>query len=156
MKRILISGLMLVIPILSVEARAQDSATPKMAQDLLDKGSALFDTRDAGAMAATYDVDGELVLYMKDSSTGEWKTDARRGRSAVEEGYKEVFKDRSEGAKSKNTVEAAHLVGEDILLIHGKFKVDVSQDLEIPFLQTRARRDGKWQVLSMQLFVVKE
>lgn len=158
MKRYMAWGLMLLVPmaIMATTARGQDSPTVKMAQDILDKGSALFDTRDAGAMAATYAVDGELILYTKDQSSGEYKPDVRRGRAAIEAGYKQIFDDRSPGAKSKNTVEAAHMVGDDILLIHGTFKVDVSQSLTVQCLQTRARQDGKWLVLNMQIFAANE
>ena len=38
---------------LSLAARADDQDAKTLAQDILDKGSALFDKRDAAAMAAT-------------------------------------------------------------------------------------------------------
>ena len=127
-----------------------------MAQDILDKGSALFDTRDAGAMAATY-VGGWGVNSVHEGSV---KRRVQAGREAGPRGdrggLQKIFEDRSPGAKSKNTVEAAHMVGDDILLIHGTFKVDVSQSLTVQFLQTRARQNGKWQVLSMQIFAANE
>jgi hypothetical protein len=45
---------------LTLFARAEDKDAKTLAQDILDKGAALFDKRDAAAMAATYTEDAQL------------------------------------------------------------------------------------------------
>ena len=137
-------------------ALAADPAAQRLAQDILTKGAALFDTRDAAAMAATYTEDAELILFAKDKDTDTYKAQVTRGRSAIQRGYQDLFKDRKPGTRSRNVVEFAHFVGSDLLIIHGTFTLDVSQGVSFPFIQVRAKQGDKWLLMSLQLFIVKE
>ena len=51
---------------LSLAARAEDQDAKPLAQGILEKGAALFDKRDAAAMAATYTEDAQLEWIEKD------------------------------------------------------------------------------------------
>jgi hypothetical protein len=116
----------------------------------------LFDTRDAAAMAATYTEDAELSLLIKDKDTGTYRAQVTRGRSAIERGYQNIFKDRKAGTTSQNVVEYAHYIGTDLLIIHGTFTLDVNQEGSYSFVQVRAKQGEKWLIMSLQLFVVSE
>ena len=87
-------------------ASAADSAQDarSLTQDILTKGAALFDMRDAAAMAATYMEDADGIVVIKDNDTGTYKTQVTRGRSAIERGYQNIFKDRKPGTTSRNVV----------------------------------------------------
>jgi ketosteroid isomerase-like protein len=123
-------------------AQAQDqSGAKEAAQAVLTKGAALFDTRDASAMAATYLDDGELSIIAKSQTMGEYKAQTARGRSAIQAAYENLFKGRQPGTRSKNTVEFAHYVGPDLMVIHGRFDLDVDQPGgELPFVQIRVKQ----------------
>jgi ketosteroid isomerase-like protein len=153
MARFVILSLAFLLPTAPPPA---DQDAKQLAQAILTKGAALFDTRDAAAMAATYTEDAEIILVTKDEHTGTYKTQVTRGRSAIQRGYQDVFKDRKPGTTSRNVVEFAHFVGTDLLIIHGTFAVDVSQGSSFPFVQVRAKKGDKWLMLSLQLFVVSE
>ncbi len=142
--------------LLSNTATADDTDAKRLAQEILTKGAALFDTRDAAAMVATYMEDAEAILVIKDKDTGTYKTQVSRGRSAIERGYQNIFKDRKPGTKSQNLVEYAHFVGTDLLIVHGSFTLDVSQGVSFPFVQVRAKKGDKWLIMSLQVFVVSE
>ena len=86
-------------------ARAEDKDAKSLAQDLLDKGAASFDKRDAAAMAATYTEDAQLEWIEKDSASGAIKIDTKKGREEIEALYRDLFKDSKEATTSKNTVE---------------------------------------------------
>jgi ketosteroid isomerase-like protein len=137
-------------------ARAADTDAKQLAQDILTKGAALFDTRDAAAMAATFTEDAEASLLLKDKDMGKYKVQTSRGRSAIEQGYQNIFKTRNPGTTSRNTVEYAHFVGNDLLIIHGTFTLDVSKGLAFPFVQVRAKQGDQWLILSLQVFVIDE
>ena len=153
MARFAILSLALLLPTVAL---ADDTEAKKLAQDILTKGAALFDMRDATAMAATYMDDAEAILVIKDKDTGTYKPQVSRGRSAIEQGYKNIFKDRKPGTTSRNVVEYAHFVGTDLLIIHGTFTLDVSQEVSFPFVQVRAKKGDKWLMMSLQLFVISE
>jgi hypothetical protein len=142
--------------LLPTTAEADDTDAKNLAQDILTKGAALFDVRDAAAMAATYVEDAEVIIVIKDKDTGTFKTQVSRGRSAIENGYQNIFKDRKPGTKSRNLVEYAHFVGTDLMIVHGSFTLDVSQGVSLPFVQVRAKRGEKWLIMSLQIFVVSE
>jgi hypothetical protein len=78
MKHFAIFALVYVVP---VTLMAQEKDAKAVAQEVLDKGSALFDTRDAAAMAATYTEDAQLLWVDKDNSTGEIKVSVKKDRS---------------------------------------------------------------------------
>jgi hypothetical protein len=137
-------------------ARAADQNARQVAQDVLNKGAALFDTRDAAAMAGTYAEDAELSLLGKDNHTGVYKASVTRGRSAIERFYHHLYQCEKSGTTSRNVVEFAHLVGNDLLIIHGTFRPDVSRGGPIPFVQVRAKKGDRWLITSLQLFLVSE
>ena len=151
MKRFAIFALMLVVPI-SVRAQEKDAKT--VAQDVLDKGAALFDTRDATAMAATYTEDAQLLWIDKDSTTGEIKVTVKRDRTEIESLYHDLFKDAKEKTTSKNTVEFARFVGADLMVIHGVFQPNVDKQGKFPFVQTRVKQGEKWLIKNLQLYVI--
>jgi ketosteroid isomerase-like protein len=153
MARFVFLSLALVLPTV---APAADKDAKQLAQAILTKGAALFDTRDAAAMAATYTEDAELILFAKDKDTGTYKAQVTRGRSAIERAYQNIFTDRKPGTTSRNVVEFAHLIGSDLLIIHGTFSLDVSQGGSLPFVQVRAKKGDQWLLMSLQLFIVKE
>ena len=72
---------------LSVAAQAEDQDAKTVAQDVLDKGAALFDRRDAAVMAATYTEDAQLEWVEKDSGGGGIKIEtgraARRSKRSI-------------------------------------------------------------------------
>ena len=64
--------------------RADDPDAKPVAQEVLDKGAALFDKRDAVAMAETYTQDAQLEWVEKDSAAGGIKIEVRKGREEIE------------------------------------------------------------------------
>ena len=153
MKRFAIFALLFVVPF---SLRAQDKDAKTVAQDVLDKGSALFDMRDAVAMAATYTEDAELLWIDKDSTTGEIKVSAKKDRSEIESLYRDLFKDAKEKTTSKNTVEYARFVGADLMVIHGVFQPDVDKQAKFPFVQMRLKQGEKWVIKNLQLYVISQ
>jgi ketosteroid isomerase-like protein len=153
MVRFAILSLTLLAP-MAVTAAEQDAK--KLAQDILTKGAALFDTRDAAAMADTFAEDAELSLVGKDKDTGIYKASVTRGRSAIERFYHNLYRGEKSGTMSRNVVEFAHFVEDDLLIIHGTFRPDVGHGRPIPFVQVRAKTGDKWLILSLQLFLVSE
>src|SRR5262245_6234841 len=105
MARFVILPLALLSPTVALAA---DTDAKQLAQAILTQGAALFDTRDAAAMAATYTEDAEVSVVTKDKDTGTYKAQVTRGRSAIERGYRDIFKDRKAGTRSRNVVEYAH------------------------------------------------
>ena len=153
MKRFAIFALMFVVPF---SLRAQDKDAKMVAQEVLDKGSALFDTRDAVAMAATYTEDAELLWIDKDSTTGEIKVSAKKDRTEIESLYRDLFKDAKEQTTSKNTVEYARFVGADLMVIHGVFQPNVDKQGKFPFVQMRLKQGEKWVIKNLQLYVISQ
>ncbi len=82
---------------LPAAAPADESDAKQLAQSILTKGAALFDTRDAAAMAATYTDDAEGSVIKKDGGTGKYKIELTRGRAEFEHAYQELFKSRTAG-----------------------------------------------------------
>ena len=153
MKRFAIFALMFVVPF---SLRAQDKDAKTVAQQVLDKGSALFDTRDAVAMAATYTEDAELLWIDKDSTTGEIKVSVKKDRTEIESLYHDLFKDAKEQTTSKNTVEYARFVGADLMVIHGVFQPNVDKQGKFPFVQMRLKQGEKWVIKNLQLYVISQ
>ena len=153
MKRFAIFALMFVVPF---SLRAQDKDAKMVAQEVLDKGSALFDTRDAVAMAATYTEDAELLWIDKDSTTGEIKVSVKKDRTEIESLYRDLFKDAKEQTTSKNTVEYARFVGADLMVIHGSFQPNVDKQGKFPFVQMRLKLGEKWVIKNLQLYVISQ
>lgn len=151
MRRIAILSLAcLFTPVL---ASAQDKDAKTVAQDLLTKGAALFDNRDAAVMAETYTEDARLALVSKDRDTGKFKIDLKEGRSEIEKGYKEFFSNSKERTTSKNTVEYAKFLTPDLLLIYGEFEPVVNQG-KFAFTQERVRQGDRWLIQNLRLYIV--
>ena len=150
MKRFALFALMFVIP-LSVSADDKDAKA--VAQGILDKGAALFDTHDAAAMVATYTEDARLLWIDKDGSTGEIKVTVK-DRAEIESLYRDLFKDVNEKTTSKNTVEYARSIGADVLVIHGVFQPRLDKDDKYNFVQTRVKQGDKWLIKTLELYVI--
>ncbi len=151
MKRFAIFTLMLCNSHSTVSAEEKDAKA--LAQAVLDKGSALFDTRDAVAMAATYTEDAQLLWIDKNGDTGEIKISIKKDRSEIESLYRDLFKDAKEKTKSKNTVEFARLVVPELMVIHGVFQPNVDKPDKFSFVQTRVKVGEKWLMKTLQLYV---
>ena len=153
MKRFSMFALLFIIPV-AVLAQEKDAKT--VAQDVLDKGSALFDTRDAAAMAATYTEDAQLLWVDKDNSTGEIKVSVKTDRTEIESLYRDLFKDATEKTTSKNTVEFARFVAPDLMVIQGVFQPNVDKPAKFPFVQMRVKQGDKWLLKNLQLYVFEQ
>jgi hypothetical protein len=153
MKRSAIFALLFVVPI---SVRADDKDAKMVAQNVLDKGAALFDTRDAAAMAATYTEDAQLLWIDKDSSSGEIKVSVKKDRAEIESLYRDLYKDAKEKTTSKNTVESARFIGADLMVIHGVFQPNVDKNGKFPFVQTRVKQGDKWLIKILQLYVIAQ
>jgi len=150
---ILVLALVLALPF---SAKAQDKDAKTLAQEILDKGAALFDTHDATAMAATYTEDAEIQSIAKDNSTGEIKVEVKKGRSEIESLYRDVFKDVKEKTTSKNTVEFARFVAPDVMIIQGIFQPKVADKGKFPFVQLRVKQGDKWVMKNLQFFLISQ
>jgi hypothetical protein len=138
---------------LAVAGPHDDARACTEAQALLDKGAALFDSRNAAAMAATYIEDGTIVAIKRqhNASRGEVELQSFRGRAEIEKGYADIFKERAPEYRSRNTVDFARYLGPNLLLIHGRFALNRDQGYSIQFVQVRARVGADWKIVSMQL-----
>ena len=139
---------------LSLAARAEDQDAKTLAQGILDKGAALFDKRDAAAMAATYTEDAQLEWIEKDSAAGGIKIDVKKGREEIEAVYRDLFKDAKEATTSKNTVEFAKFIGSELMVIEGDFQPNAANEARFHFVQLRLKQGDKWLIRSLQLFVI--
>lgn len=153
MKRLVALTLMLVLP---MTVRADDKDAKMVAQGLLDKGAALFDTRDAAAMAATYTEDAQILWFDKDSSTGEIKLSFKKERGEIEALYQDLFKDVKEQTTSKNTVEYARFITPEVMVIHGVFQPRLDKPDKFSFVQTRVKVGEKWLMKVLELYVLGE
>lgn len=153
MRRLILFALLLALPL---AAFGDEAEAKKLAQEILDKGSALFDQRDAAAMVATYADDAQIVWIEKDNSTSEYKTNAKKGLAEIEAVYRDLFKDKNEKTTSKNTVEFARLVAPDLLVIEGLFQPNVANQGKYPFVQVRVKQGDKWLIKSLQLVIVSQ
>jgi hypothetical protein len=153
MKRFAMFALLFVVPV-TVVSQEKDAKT--VAQDVLDKGSALFDTQDAAAMAATYTEDAQLLWIDKDGSTGEIKVSVKKDRSEIESLYRDLFKDGAEKTTSKNTVEFARFVAPDLMVIQGVFQPNIAKPAKFPFVQMRVKQGDKWLMKNLQLYVIEQ
>jgi hypothetical protein len=138
----------------SHSAQAEDTDAKTLAQDVLDKGAALFDKHDAVAMAATYTEDAQLQWVEKDSAAGGIKIETRKGREEIESLYRDFFKDQKEATTSKNTVEFARFISPDLMVVHGAFQPNVANEARFQFVQLRYKKDDKWMLKSLTLFVI--
>ncbi len=128
-----------------------------IAQDILTKGAALFNTHDAAAMAATYTENAEILLYTKENE-GSIKVDSYRGRAEIKEGYAKIFRATPDASHARNVVEAAHFIGPDTLAINGTFHFQTDKDntISVSFIQVRVKQGDAWRILHLQSFVFAE
>ena len=156
MARLTILSLGLVLSS-TLSARALDEGVKGQAQAILDKGSALFDKKDAAVMAATYTEDGQILWVAKEENSSEIGSSVKKGRAEVEAFYRgDVFKDSQEKTTSKNVVEFARLVAPDLMVIHGTFQPDVAKAGKYPFVQVRVKQGDKWLIKTLQFFLFSE
>jgi hypothetical protein len=137
---------------LTTSARAEDADAKAIAQEVLNKGSALFDARDVAGLLATYDDDPQVVWVEKDGTTGEIKETVKRGKAEVEAIYTDHFKNVAEKTTSKNVVDYARSIGPDVLLIQGTFQPDVAKPGKYPFVQLRVKNGDRWLLKTLHLF----
>lgn len=145
----------LALLLASSNARAQEKDAKALAQEILTKGAALFDTRDAAAMAETYSEDARLFWVEKNRDSNRLKVDPKEGRDAIERFYRDLWKDAKEKTTSRNTVEFARLVAPDFLVIYGKFEPDVDKG-SYAFVQERMKQGDKWLIVSLRLYVMPQ
>ncbi|WP_435009155.1 hypothetical protein P12x_000404 [Tundrisphaera lichenicola] len=150
--RILIPLMLLIAP--SLTFGQDDPRAMAVAKETLDRGSALFDRRDAKAMTATFVEDAEIILIKRASDSDKVELENRRGKAAIEKTYSDIFKDREPEHRCRNTVESARFVGEDLLLIRGRFAFNVDQGDLAEFVQVRAREDNQWKIVTLQLMPI--
>ncbi|SIO61658.1 SnoaL-like domain-containing protein [Singulisphaera sp. GP187] len=153
MMRTVLVTLALVLP--TTTAWTQESDAKKLAQEIVDKGSALYDTKDAPAMAATYTEDAKIHWYSKKDS-GEVEEGTKNGRAEIEGVYRDLFKDPNNKTTSKNTVEHARFVASDILIIEGVFQPNVAATGKFPFVQVRIKEGDKWLMKTLEFFAVSQ
>ena len=136
---------------LAATSRAQDAKAT--AQDILTKGAALFDTRDAAAMAETYLDDARVTLIEKNSDSHEPKAEVKDGRREIEGLYKKLWENPGEKTTSRNTVEYAKFIGDDLLTIEGEFEPKVGAGA-YSFTQVRVKSGGRWLIQDLRLYIV--
>jgi hypothetical protein len=136
--------------------KAQEKDPRERAQAILDEGAALYDTRDAGAMAATYTEDAQLLWFQKDDTIGQTKMETKKGRAEIESVYRDLYKDAKEKTTSRNTVESARLVTPDLMIIEGVFQPNIASRGKFPFVQVREKHGDKWLMKSLQLFLFSQ
>ena len=146
-------SLLLVVALL---AASPDQTAKDTAQGLLTQGAALFDKHDAALMAATYMDEGEIRLFIKQQNEPGYKVESRKGRTAIQEGYVDVFKNATPSMRSRNVVESAELVGDHTLVIKGTFQPDLNKADIVHFVQVRVKDGGAWKILNMDLFALPQ
>lgn len=155
MNRKIILALGLALVLAPAAARADDGDARAEAQAILDKGSALYDKKDAKAMAATYTEDGQILWTSKPNESTEPTIDTKVGRVEIEALYREYFKD-PEKTTSKNVVHYARRVGPEMLIVQGTFQPDTAKQGMYPFVQVRIKKGDAWLIKSLQFFVFSQ
>jgi uncharacterized protein (TIGR02246 family) len=155
MIRLTTLALILALPS-AASAQDKDKDAKALAQETLDKGAALYDTRNAAAMAATYTEDGQILWTSKDSGGDEVKVQVKSGRAEVEAFYSDLYKN-DDKTTSKNTVEYARFVTPELMIIHGLFQLNAGDREKYPFVQVRVKQqDGKWRIKTLQFFLFSQ
>jgi ketosteroid isomerase-like protein len=142
-------ALTLIVPALRAE---EGGEATKLAEKLTTEGAATYSTKNAKAMAAYYTEDATVTLYSKDKDTGQTKTDVKHGRDEIEAMYQDLFKNAGT-IEAKNTVQLARMIDSNMLVIYGTFQPDVNDTLKVEFVQVRVKRDDKWLMTNVQLFL---
>lgn len=135
-----------------VRAGAEEDAAA-LARRLTTAGAARFEARDAAALAASYDDEAEAVLVSRGDA--DLKRDVRRGRSAIEGLYADLFRD-GKAIRARNTVEHARFLSPEVLLITGSFELSAGTEapLVLPFTQVRHRHGDTWKIHHLEVFLL--
>lgn len=148
--RIALLALLLVSPAMAQD-KPDDAQALEVGRGILERGAGLFDKRDAAAMAATYLETAQIILVKRDSDTDKHVLEIRTGRGEIEKTYVEIFKDRLPEHRARNTLEGARFASPTVLVLWGRFALDVNQGDIVQFVQTRVREGDDWKVATMQL-----
>lgn len=144
--------ILLMLPT-AAEAQAPATDAESLAKEILKKGAATFDERNAPRMAATFAEDGKIVIVGKDPETGEYREQVRKeGRAEIQEFYRGVFGAGGGKTTSRNNVEFARLVAPDLLVIHGTFEPDVEARGKLSFVQERVKQGDAWLILNLRIY----
>lgn len=146
----ILAAIVLVSPAAAL-GQDNDAKAIDLAKEILERGAALFDKRDAAAMAATYIDDAEIIVVKRNSESDRIELETRHGRAEIEKAYADIFKDRLPEHRCRNTVEGARFLRSNLLLIRGRFSLNRDQGDTIQFVQVRAHEGGQWKVVTMQL-----
>jgi ketosteroid isomerase-like protein len=139
---------------LALPVQAQEKDAKALAQEILDKGAALFDMHDAKVMAATYTDDARIFWVDRESATSPIRVSVKEGRDQVEAFYRDLFKDSKEKTTSKNIVNYARFVAPDVLLIEGDFEPNTAHDGKYAFFQERVKQGDKWLINSLRIYIL--
>lgn len=151
MTRLAVALIALSVPF-AAQARAQDAKS--LAQEILDKGSALFDAKDAAALAATYTEEARIIWIERDKDTGAYVFQRKRGRNEIEALYRDLLKGSTEQTTSRNNVEFARFVAPDLMVVNGTFEPNIADAGSYRFVQVRIKQGGKWLMSSLRIFIV--
>ena len=135
-------------------APADEKDAKALAQEILTKGAALYDTQDAMAMAATYTDDARIFWVERDKDTGKIKVTNKEGRTEIDRVYRDLFKPGEPKTTSRNTVEFARFVAPDLLVIHGYFVPNVNNEGKYSFVQERVKQGDKWLIQTLRIYVI--
>lgn len=125
-----------------------------LAVELLDAGSSAFDAKDAAALARTYAEDATITLLSK--GEGDYQAKTYSGREDIRGLYANLFGNAG-SIDSRNVVEYARFVGDDLLLIAGTFEPDLAGSLTLQFVQIRFREgDGSWLIRELTLIPIPQ
>lgn len=154
MRTLLISATLAALALPCSAARAEDDAKA-VAQGILKEGAALFDKKDAAAIAATYVEEATLQVISRKESDQGLKVETTTGRAEIERFYANLYENNKEKkTTSRNVVEAAKFIAPDVLSIQGKFAPDVDAGESYSFTQVRVKQDGVWRIQTLQFFIV--
>jgi hypothetical protein len=138
----------------SASTPAGDAEAIRIAQEVTTAGAKMFAAKDAQGLADTYIDEGRIILVSREAGTPGLKRDVREGRSAVLEGYKELFKS-PDAISAVNRLDYARMLGTDMLEISGTLVLTDSNGMHrFPFTQLRVREGNFWRIAEVQLFVM--
>jgi hypothetical protein len=126
----------------------------QLAEQLTRTGAATFDTRNAQAMAAFYTAEAEVSQMLK--TEGGYEIKSYSGRAEIESLYRDLFKG-DPVMKSKNVVDHARLLQDDLLTISGTFEITKEgQTSRFPFFQVRVKRGERWLISRLHIFILPD
>ena len=146
--------LALTAPHSHAEGRKANEAMT-LARKLTEEGAATFSKADAKAMAAYYTEDA--IVFVQGKQDGMHTVKEYDGRTEIEGGYADFFKDQGT-IQARNTVDYARFLAHDVLVIGGTFEPNqlAEKPLQVPFYQVRVKRGDKWLIHSVRIFVLPE